>query len=153
MYFSWNGSDSAASARVRGMTALPTATELAAQNERRVSNDGCRAILLRHVVNGCPDRDIRRVWEAEIAAVLMPRELDALLGTLSDILVVKQERGFTNRRSADVGHQRAENVFRQPRRLVVLFGNMIPLAAMADMNVIGSLSIHLLMHQVDQVIA
>ena len=112
-----------------------------------------RAVGEAHVVHGRPAGDVRRVWKPEVPAVLMPRKRHALLGGLDHVLVVKQKRRVPNGRAANLRHQLAEHKLRQARCLFVLLGDMVALAAMADVDVIGAQPIHLRMHRLDQAIA
>ena len=109
-----------------------------------------RTVFQRHVINRCPNRDVRTVGEVQVAAVLMPREFDALLTGFRHVLIVEQKRRVSDCRSTDVRHQIAEHILGQSWSLVILLRNMIPFTTMADMDVIRALSIHFLMHQINQ---
>ena len=91
--------------------------------------------------------------ETEIPAVLVPGKFNPLLGGLHNVLVVEQISCITDRRFTDFRHQIAEDVLVQSRCLVILLGDVVTLAAVADVNVVGSLPFHLGVHDLDQVIA
>ena len=106
-----------------------------------------------HVIHRCPAGDVRRVREPEVAAILMPRKRHALFGGFDDVLIVKEKRRVAESRAADLGHQFAEYKLAQPRRAIVLLGDVIAFAAMADVDVVGTQSIHLRVHRLNQMIA
>ena len=111
------------------------------------------AIGESHVIHRRPAGDVRRVWETEVAAILMPRKCHALFGGFDDVLIVKEKRRVAEGRAANLGHQFAEHKLAQPRRTVVLLGDVIALATMADVDVVRAQPIHLRVHRLDQMIA
>ena len=124
-----------------------------ADADLRVGKHVGGSVLERHVVDGRPHRHVFAVRKPEVAAVLVPGELRSLLGRLHDVLVIEEEGRVADRRPADIGHQIAEHVFLEPRCLLILLGDVIPLAAVRDVNVIDAEFVHLPMHHVDEVIA
>ena len=91
--------------------------------------------------------------EAEVTAVLMPRERHALFSGFDDVLIVKEKRRVTEGCATNFSHQLAEHKLAQSRRAIVLLGDVVAFVAVANVDVISAQPIHLRMHRVDQVIA
>ena len=111
------------------------------------------AIGESHVIHRRPAGDVRRVWETEVAAILMPRKCHALFGGFDDVLIVKEKRRVTEGCATNFSHQLAEHKLAQSRRSIVLLGDVVAFVAVANVDVISAQPIHLRMHRVDQVIA
>ena len=74
--------------------------------------------------------------KVQVTTVLVPGELDALLRRLGHVLIVEKVSRVAYCRPADIGHQVTEYIFAQSGSLVILFGDVVSLTPMADMNMI-----------------
>ena len=99
-------------------------------SNRGIGHDKRGSVFERHIIHGRPNGHVGRVGEPQIAAILMPRELDALLSRLGNVLILEQIGRIADRSLANFGHQVTKDVFRKSWCMLILLGNVISLAAM-----------------------